>query len=295
MVAPLVAAGIGAGLAALGNVIGGLFGMGKDAEAARMREKAAAEFGEEILPELDAYLRDYGIPESKLAALTGDAESIDAQREALAKYREIINSKGNDAQFGAALQAAGDQAAGQYQSNQAEIQRMIESQGMGGGIGVAALQNANAGAGMLANRGGMQAAGLQSQRELDALRQYMAGSSEMRSQAFREKSTAAEGADRIAMFNSQRRFDADEQRARRIQQYFDNQMSLRKGRSGAYSDQAGGEERSGARGQQFWNNMGGAAGGFAADYFGQKQRAQDADYDAWSSDFNERLKKLKGG
>lgn len=277
MVAPLIIAGVAAAIGAIGSAISAAIGAGKYAEAQKITDQALKEYGPEILPKLKIELQNYEIPESVVAGLTGDRESIEMQRRALG---ELSNrAYGNDdAQLSLSLLRSQDAARGEMGRNQASVLENLRNQGQFNRTGVAAQMAAGQQSANLVNQQGLEAAAMAEQRKRQALSDLLSGASNMRNQSFNERVTAGGAQDSLNRANMQMRANAQEQYYNQVNQDFNRKLALANSRANVMTRQANDVMGEGQRQGQVVNNAFGAAAGIASaagNAYGQDQTRKE--------------------
>jgi len=304
----------GAGLLTAASVAGKAIGEaiqgGRDGEANDLLQKALEQYGPDILPKISTELKNYNIPESKMAQLVGDAESIGMQRKVMGELERYALNPAKDQQATLELMQAQDAARGQFGRAQESILEQMRNSGQYGRLGIGAQQVAASQAANLANTQGMQAASMAEQRKMRALNELGGLSTTMRNQSFGERSAAAQAQDQLNQLNAQLSYNAEQQRYNAVDQDFRRKMGLANARSGVYGEMAGAKRAQGQReagvargiagdiGDAAFNfagafgaGGGGSSGGGWDPVTGANSRAA-TDYNLWSSDFDEQLKKL---
>lgn len=266
---------IGIGIVgAIGNAIGGAIEAGKMSEANALLQRAMEQYGPDILPKLKVELKNYGIPESELAKVTGDAESMAMQRRVLNELSQTAFAGPGDAQFSAELGRVQNQALANMGNQQARIQQQLAQQGHLGRVGVAAQQAAASQQANLMSQQGLDLAADAERRKMQALQSLGGLSSQMRGQSFQERSTAARAQDELNALNSKLAFDAQNQYYQQAQNDFLRRMSLADARSNLLRSQAGIRQQEGGIYGNMARGMAGTAGtmlkGIGEDYYASK-------------------------
>ena len=210
-------------------------------EAKKIYAAAVAQYGDALTPYLDAHLKNINLPETAFAAIKGDAGTLAAQKNVLANWENIINSKGADAEFAAQMGAAQRSTQADAASNQAAIQRGMGDRGFGGGSLAMAMAGTNAAE--AANREGImnqQAAAEAQRRQLVAMEQGGAYASNMRNQDYQEAAQRAAAQDAINKYNSVASIDAQKYANQQAQQNFINNMAIKDAKVAALFGQAKG-------------------------------------------------------
>lgn len=238
---PVIAAAgvaIAAGIAAIGRGIAAAIDGGRSAEAEALMNKALEEYGPSVLPKLRVELQNYNIPESKLAEIGVDQQSLGIQQKVLAELERYGLGDATDNQMTLGLMQAQDQASQQFGSNQKNILEQIRNSGNAGRLGVAAQQNAAQQAANMANRQGLEAAAMAEQRKMRALNELGGLSTTMRNQSFGERSQAAKAQDELNKLNMQMSFDAKNQYYNQVDADFRRKMQFANARAGVYGNMA---------------------------------------------------------
>lgn len=268
---------IGAGVAAAGQAIGAAIEAGKLGEANALLQRAMEQYGPDILPKLKVELKNYGIPESQLAKVTGDAESIAMQRRVLNELSQTAFAGPGDAQFSAELGRVQNQALANMGNQQARIQQQLAQQGHLGRVGVAAQQAAASQQANLMSQQGLDLAADAERRKMQALQSLGGLSSQMRGQSFQERSTAARAQDELNALNSKLAFDAQNQYYQQAQNDFLRKMALADSRSKLMMGQAGIRQQEGQAFGGLARGLAGSVVGLADDlgsYYGGEKWPQ---------------------
>jgi len=277
MIPALIGAGVAALLGGIGQAISSAINAGRYEEAQKLRDQALAEYGPDILPKLKIELQNYEIPESVVAGLTGDKESIGMQRRALGELSRQAYGNPDDAQLSLSLLRAQDAARGEMGRNSATILENLRNQGQFNRTGVAAQMAAGQGAANMANRQGLEAAAMAEQRKQRALVELMSGATNMRNQSFNERVTAGGAQDSLNRANMQMRANAQDQYYNQMHQDFMRKLQLANARANVRTAQANevmgqGEREAGAVRGGF-----GAAAGLASAGFNAWDKQQNLD------------------
>lgn len=265
---PLIAAGVGLGLGALGNVVGELFAGQSRAKQMELIQKAVDQYGNIDMPKLQNVIAEELGP-SSFNDIKADPRFADAQLSSL-NALDQIGKQGLTEKDRADLNETLGMSAQRESAGRARIEEDLGNRGqLGGGAELAMkLSNQqNSANGM--NQNAMRIAAIQKQRAMDAIlaRGKLAG--DIRGQEFGEKSRTAEANDIIARQNAAAREKAKYYNASLPQQQFGNQMQLANARAGAYGGQAGayGDEA------QHRQDLGQAWGNFATGAIGDMYKA----------------------
>lgn len=237
----------------IGGAIGRAMAAGDEAEAMRLRQEAADQYGPEILAEIDSWQPEQ-LGRSEMNGVAADPASIEAQREALAAFGNIARSGGLTPADRAALREIEQGEAQRERGNREAILGNMRQRGMGGsGFELAAaLSSQQAGADRQGARD-TDVAGMAWQRALDAYGHQAQLGGQMRGQSFDEGARIAQSNDAIAQWNAAARQDNRAQR-------FDAQRAVRGDRAGALRDMSDTYMDRGARTSAAWTGAGQAAG-----------------------------------
>lgn len=285
MIPALIGAGLAAVIGGIGQAISSAINAGRYEEAQKLRDQALAEYGPDILPKLKIELQNYEVPESVVAGLTGNKESIGMQRRALGELSKQAYGNQDDAQLSLSLLRAQDAARGEMGRNSATILENLRNQGQFNRTGVAAQMAAGQGAANMANRQGLEAAAMAEQRKQRALAELMSGATNMRNQSFNERVTAGGAQDSLNRANMQMRANAQDQYYNQMHQDFMRKLQLANARANVRTNQANeimgqGEREAGAVRGGFGAAAGLASAGFNA---WDKQQSLDRMEQAWQA------------
>lgn len=270
------AAGLVAGL------ISSLIANGQHAEAQRVREKAAAQYGDEILPQLDQIVARQLPPETAQDYMR-QTQATQSQSSALSGLQREVDFKGQTPEDKAATLRATNNAGMVESAGRGAVLRSLASRGMAGGGLEAALMSSNAqDAANTANMAEVENAANSRGRYLDALKSLGSAGSSVRGQELQSMA----GRDSINRFNAQMGADADKYNAGLAQQQFTDKMALLNGRSNALNGVANGSDAAANR-----TATGGAAVGqgivdigsaYAAEQEAKKPKTTyDTDWKGW--------------
>lgn len=246
-------------IAAAASLIGSLFGAGKDAEAAAIREQMLAQYGPEILPQLDQAVAEQN-GGATLGNLTEDDSLRRKQLDALSELENVYRSEGMTSADRAAMDLAGDNVAAQAGARSAEYgqamrQRGLQNSGLAAALNVQGQQTAANTLGGMSRANAVDAR----TRALRALESGAGLAGNIRSDDFRRQQALAEAQDRINLFNTGLRSDANNYNLGLSQQNFDNTMLLNQARTGAANGVATGYERGADADRQTGAGVGNAA------------------------------------
>ena len=232
-------------IAAIAGIIGGLVAAGKEGEAQKLREKMAAQYGPEILPDLEKAVAETA-GDSKFADLAPDHQAQATQDEVSSQLADIYDTGGQTLQDQAAYDVARRGVAQRAASNAGNV--AIESARRGGGNG-----GANAALASQAGQDELEAlAGLNAQiatsgrdRALQALTARGGLATSQRGQSWTEASGKASAMDLMNRFNASQEQAAGMYNAGLGQQNFNNILRLNQARDGATAGVVGGLEKQG--------------------------------------------------
>lgn len=262
-------------IAAIAGVIGNLLGSGKDAEAAALREKIAAEYGPEILPQLDKAVAEQAGP----SAFANTPENDTARRGQLDVQSELERI------YDTGGQTEGDKAA--YDLARRGVSQQAASRA--GGIGLEAArrgQTAGPLGAVLASQSGQDElnalAGLNAQiasdsrgRALQALMARGQSLGQMRGQDWQSASERANAMDLMGRFNASQRQATSMYNTGLSQQQFDNNMRRLGAQAAAREGVAQGNERAGAADRQTAAGFGNSALSFGQAWDWQQKKEKD--------------------
>lgn len=251
-------------IAAVASFIGGLISAGKEAEAQGLRMRMAAEYGDEILPQLDQAIAEQAGP----SAFEGLRESPDARERQVSVDDElaaIYESGGNTAADQAAYDLSQRRVAAMGAGQAQDIAMSAARRGQSGGP-LASVLAANAGQQQLDTLGAMNAqqAADSRGRALAALQSRAGLASNIRGQDWGALSARAQAMDMQNRFNASQRQGASMYNAGLPQQDFNNRMALLNARNNARSGVAAGLDASGLAARQTAAGLGNAALSYGA-------------------------------
>lgn len=226
-------------------LITSLVSAGKEAEAQRVREEMAAQYGPDILPELDA-----AVAQEAQSAFQGVSEDDAIRREQLGVMDELGEiystggmTEGDKAQRDLARRSVSARAKSRSQSLAQELgQRGGQSSGLAAILASQAQQDEMEALAGLESE--IAAAG--SNRAFEALRAKGGMASGMRGDDWRALSGKAEALDLQNRFNASQRQQTELYNRGLPQQQFDNEMRRLNARAAAMQGVAGGLEQQGA-------------------------------------------------
>lgn len=245
-------------IAAVVSAIGMLVSAGKEEEAQALREKTAAEYGPEILPDLDAAIaQEVG---SEFASLAEDSTGRAMQLDVDAELADIYDTSGNTAADRAAYDVArrgvSQRAASAAQGNAIEAARRGQTGGVLGGV-----LASQSGQDELEALGGLNAS-IASDARSRAMQALMARSSNantMREMDWGVKSQRASAMDLANRFNATQRQATEMYNKQLPQLQFENNLRRLSGLGAARSGVATGLDAQGAAARQTSAGLGNAA------------------------------------
>lgn len=264
----------GAAAALISRLIGEAIAAGDIERAERLKQQAVAEYGPEILPQLER-VEAQEVGRTELGGIREDAAPRGAQMEALNRLSEFGSGdmlpedyaeqrRVMDAASGVASRqaAAGEQAAASRGLRRSSLSQALNQQAAQAG----AQTSADAAAQLASSR---------RQRQLQALSQMGALGGSIRGQDYNVASDRARAQDSINQFNANMRADAVEARNRAQQQQFDARMRMAGAKNQARGDLAGFYAGRGERNSQTAQDIGaGVQGGMqsGANYLERKPK-----------------------
>lgn len=272
-----IGAGAGALFGGIGAIVGAIAQAESAREAARLRRQAYEEYDID-LQQLDAALRDYGIPESALAQIRESDETLGRQQSVWDELEGIKQAKGMDPGFLASLNQAQNNAGKSYAANSGAVMRQLAGAGMQNSpMKYAMLQQQAADAANVAGDMGLKGVQMGQDRYIHALDAMEGLSGRMRDQDFRTLTTKANATDEMNKWNKQMAFDAVNQQMQAIENNNRNKQWKASGRANALAGQAQGVMDSG---NMMANNIRSGMGqaGMAAYGAGQLFGGMSGDY-----------------
>jgi hypothetical protein len=251
------AAIIGAVVAAVSALVTSLIAAGQQGEAMAVRQRAAASFGDEILPHLDKAVAE----QQASSNFNGIREDDGLRGQQLRAIRELENTYQNEGMSQAdtaALNRAQTTAAGQATSQYGAMTQALAARGqsMNSGAALAASmqsqQNATNATGSMAGDAMIAAR----QRALQALEASSQIAGQVRESDWSHNAQRAQAQDAINAFNTALRDKANYYNLELPQRQFDNRMSLNTARANALNGVAAGYDR----GAQTTNSVGAGIG-----------------------------------
>lgn len=224
------------------SLITSLLGAGKDAEAASLRKQIADQYGEGILPHLDAALAQQQ-QGTQLAGITEDPTLRGTQLSAMRALEDEYAKGGMSDSDVAALRLVQNNAAANASSDYQSLAQGLAARGMGGGV-AGAMLGAQAGqnATNTAANAGLQMQASARQRALQALEAASGIAGGVRAQDYNVASDRARAQDAINQFNTGLKSSADAYNRALPQANFDNLMQMYGARANALNGVATGYE-----------------------------------------------------
>lgn len=253
-------------------LIGALISAGKEGEAQKLRQQIAAEYGQEILPELDKAIAQQA---GQAAPRTENDANRRSQLDVLAQLDDEYQNAGHTAADEAAYNSAGrkvSQRAGQRageigidaaRSGRSGMSPALQSQA--GQDELEALASLDADVASSGRDRGLQALGMKGQL-----------TSGVRGDDWRSLNAGADATDLMNRFNATQRQGAEMYNVGLPQQQFNNNMQRLAAQGAARSGVAGGLEGQGAAARQTAAGLGNAALSYGSAWdWGQKPQHDD--------------------
>jgi hypothetical protein len=249
-------------IAAAAAVIGALIAAGQEAAAQDVRNKMAAQYGEEILPDLEKAVAIEAGQGGKSAyeAITPDARATIAQDDVLAELGDIYDTGGMTTADVAAYDQARRGVSQRAASNAGNVSIAAARRGDTDGT-LGAILAASGGQSELEALAGLNAEIAKSGRDraLSALTAKGGLATTKRGQSWQEKSGKANAIDLMNRFNASQRQVASMYNLGLPQQQFENEMRLRDAKSAASAGVAAGYDRAAAGTRATAGGLGNAA------------------------------------
>lgn len=226
-----------------GSIISYFVQKGEDDKANKILDAARDEFGQ-IQPEMfdEAALRVLG--PSEFSKIQTNPEFQKAQEESLARFKELQEGGGLNAEDKANLNRIRNETARRASSRSALLREEMQARGIGGsGAELALRQMEGQNEAELNSQAGLDVAAQAQKRYFDAVRERARMAGEMRDQDFNEQALKAQAADQIARFNAEQ----DWRRQQLRQMGFENKMRIAEGRLGLAGQKAGQISQAGQR------------------------------------------------
>jgi hypothetical protein len=224
MVAPLVVAGIGAGVSALGGLLGEWWGGADDKKRQELLDRAQRLYGDVSAPTLERLVAE---------EMPSDFGNRDARNAALRGLVDEGLSGGNSFRSQLELEGASREAARAEASQRAGILQRARSRGVSGQADVLAQLGSQQAGADRARMSGLQSASDARSRALAALAQGGTMAANAEAQDFDRAQRLEESRQHIAAFNAGQRQNA-----------FNNQLAIRDRQADALyaqADEAGGK------------------------------------------------------
>lgn len=252
MAIPIIAAAISAGVALIGEAIRA----GKDAEAQKIRADLAAQYGPEILPQLDSVLLET-IPRSELANVIEDdalrGRGLDILDRLEEEYRTGGMTEGDRAALGLVQRAAAAEAGSANASlDQTMAARGIRNSGLAAALATQSSQNAT-------NATALAGSNMAAQGRMRAIQALEAAGGlgrGMRSDDWRAMSTKAGAQDELNRFNANAKFQTGLANNQVKQAAFNADMMRRQAQANARLGEASGLQQQGQDASRFWGGLG---------------------------------------
>ncbi len=244
--------GVGAGVAAIAALIGELVASGREAEAQQVRERIAAQYGPELLAQVDA-IQPQTVGGTAFAGVREDEGLRRRQLSAADVMAEMFQSGGQTPADMAALESARNAAASQASSDYQSIAASMARRGMANSGLQTALQaqtgqdTANA----LAEMGRRSQADAR-QRAFQALQSSAGLAGGVRGQDYGVSRDRASAVDAMNVFNARAKAQADQQR-------FSNRMDVLNARGNAMAGQTQGYQQQADNARRLAGGVGNAA------------------------------------
>lgn len=255
-----VTGGIAAGGALLSLLINGIseaLAAGDEAQAQQLREQVAAQYGPELLAQVDAQVAQEA-PASEFGDVSEDPSLRGRQLSAVDALRDIYDNEGMGRADQEALGLAQDAVSQNAQSRARSLANSMRQRGMSNsGLEGALMTQASQDSGNALATQGLQAQQMARQRAFQALNASAGMAGDIRGQDAGFGFQRAGGVDTMNRFNAGQRQQAQDQR-------FRNRMSVLDARGGALMGQAGGLEKRAGNARR----VGGAAAGAVQDAAG---------------------------
>jgi len=246
-------------IAAVAGIIGGLVAAGKEGEAQQLRLKMVAQYGPEILPDLEKAVAEQA-GDSQFADLAPDQRAQATQDEVSSQMSDIYDTAGQTSQDEAAYDVARRGVSQRASSNAGNIAISGARRGVGNS-GVGAALASQSGQDELEALAGLNAqiAASGRDRALQALTARGGLATSQRGQSWNEASGKASAMDLMNRFNASQRQAAGMYNAGLPQQNFDNILRLNQARDGATAGVVGGLEKQGDDARQTAAGVGNSA------------------------------------
>ncbi len=202
---PITMGLVGAGLGALGRLLGEAFSAGDKAAAEAIRRQILEQYGPDALAKAQ---EEAQVGPSAFEGYQADPQGMAAQRLALQQLQEDSTTQGLTALERAEMAEAQDDASQFEQGQRGAIMQNALMRGMGGsGAELAAQLTAQQGSAQRASKAATQSAANAARRRALATMQAGELGGAIRGQGFQEFGAKASAQDSIAKFNAQNRRD----------------------------------------------------------------------------------------
>lgn len=257
---PMTMAAIGAGVSLISRLIGEAIAAGDIERAERLKQQAVAEYGEEILPQLEEVER-LQVAETGLARIPLESQGRAGQTGAMGRLESFMSSQWSP-EDAAELRRAQDAAGGIAGRAAASASQLAASRGLRrSGLEQALAQQgaqaaAQTGADVAADLGAARRA-----RQLQSIGMFGNLSGALRSDDYGQQSDAARAQDDINRFNANLALSTNRQRNQTRLDAYDAQMDLKRARNAARMGQADFYGERAARNRQTAADIGGGIQG----------------------------------
>lgn len=247
-----VTMGVGAGVAAIAALIGELVASGREAEAQALRERVSAQYGPELLAQVDA-IQPRTVGASEFGSVREDAGLRQRQLSAADAMAELYASGGQSPADAAALESARNAAAAQASSDYGSIAASMARRGMANSGLEAALrsQTSQDTSNTLAEMGRRSQADAR-ERAFRALQASAGIAGGVRSADYGVSRDRASAVDAMNVFNARARSAADQAR-------FNSRMDVLNARANAATGQAAGYQQQANNARRVAGGVGNAA------------------------------------
>lgn len=246
-------------IAAAASVVGGLLGAGKDAEAQRIRDQMAAQYGPDILPHLDKAVAEQAGPSALTQSQVpqqGRETQLDLDQELKSIYDNAGTTPQDEAAYTLAKRKVNEQAAAQA----GDVALSAARRGQGASP-LAAVLASQVGQDSLESLAGMDAqqASDSRQRAMQALMGRASNANAMRGQDWQQFEGINSAADLMNRFNASQRQQVGLRNADLSQQAYQDNLQRLAGLQAAETGQAQGLNQQGQTYRQAAAGVGNAA------------------------------------
>lgn len=254
---PLVFGGIATGIGTIVGLIGMLVAEGKYAEAQRVREQVAAEYGDVVLPELDAQLAKELGP-SELSLIREDETLRDTQVRAMRKLEDLYRAGGTAPEDAAALRLADIGAQQRASSDYQSLMQGLAQRGqtMNPALAAAMAQQSSGAVLGATAQNRLQAQLAARDRALRALESSAGMAGDIRSADWQRSASKASANDAINRFNAETLMQTQWRNAELRQRAYENRLRKMQGQAQSRLGVAEGLQSQGER----WASIGGGIG-----------------------------------